>query len=77
MYLLDYDGLSVVGASPETLVAVRGDRILSNPIAGTCSRGTSPVEDRRLAGEMLADGKERAEHTMLVDLAHPTDVVAR
>ncbi|PSP31421.1 anthranilate synthase component I [Halobacteriales archaeon QH_10_67_22] len=69
MYLLDYDGLSVVGASPETLVAVRGDRILSNPIAGTCSRGTSPVEDRRLAGEMLADGKERAEHTMLVDLA--------
>ena len=69
MYVLDYDGLSVVGASPETLVAVRGDRVLSNPIAGTCSRGTSPVEDRRLAGEMLADGKERAEHTMLVDLA--------
>ncbi|QPV63670.1 anthranilate synthase component I [Halosimplex litoreum] len=69
MYVLDYDGLSIVGASPETLVAVRGDRVLSNPIAGTCSRGTSPVEDRRLAGEMLADGKERAEHTMLVDLA--------
>ncbi|MFC7138997.1 anthranilate synthase component I [Halosimplex aquaticum] len=69
MYVLDYDGLSIVGASPETLVAVRGDQVLSNPIAGTCSRGTSPVEDRRLAGEMLADGKERAEHTMLVDLA--------
>jgi len=69
MYLLDYDGLSIVGASPETLVAVRGDRVVSNPIAGTCSRGSSPVEDRRLAGEMLADGKERAEHTMLVDLA--------
>ncbi|WP_206424946.1 anthranilate synthase component I [Halosimplex salinum] len=69
MYVLDYDGLSIVGASPETLVAVRGDRVLSNPIAGTCQRGTSPVEDRRLAGEMLADGKERAEHTMLVDLA--------
>jgi anthranilate synthase component 1 len=69
MYLLDYDGLSVVGASPETLVAVRGERVLSNPIAGTCSRGSSPVEDRRLAGEMLADPKERAEHTMLVDLA--------
>jgi len=34
-----------------------------------CPRGSSPVEDRRLAGEMLADGKERAEHTMLVDLA--------
>ncbi|AQL43720.1 anthranilate synthase component I [Halorientalis sp. IM1011] len=69
MYLLGYDGLTIVGASPETLISVQDDRIVSNPIAGTCDRGTSPVEDRRLAGEMLADGKERAEHTMLVDLA--------
>ncbi|QSG08204.1 anthranilate synthase component I [Halapricum desulfuricans] len=68
MYLLDHDDLSVVGASPETLVSVDGDRVMVNPIAGTCPRGTSPVEDRRLAGEMLADEKERAEHTMLVDL---------
>jgi anthranilate synthase component 1 len=69
MYLLGYDDLSVVGASPETLASVSGDRVVSNPLAGTCRRGSSPVEDRRLAGEMLADGKERAEHTMLVDLA--------
>ncbi|WP_205596823.1 anthranilate synthase component I [Halostella salina] len=69
MYLLGYDDLHVVGASPETLVSVRGDEVMANPIAGTCDRGASPVEDRRLAGEMLADGKERAEHTMLVDLA--------
>ncbi|MFB6184034.1 MAG: chorismate-binding protein, partial [Haloarculaceae archaeon] len=69
MYLLGYDDLTIVGASPETLVSVRGREVMSNPIAGTCDRGTSPVEDRRLAGEMLADGKERAEHTMLVDLA--------
>jgi len=69
MYLLAHDDLTVVGASPETLVSVRGREVMANPIAGTCSRGTSPVEDRRLAGEMLADEKERAEHTMLVDLA--------
>ena len=69
MYVLEYGDLVVVGASPETLVSVRGQEIMSNPIAGTCARGDSPVEDRRLAGEMLADGKERAEHTMLVDLA--------
>jgi len=69
MYVLKHDDRTVVGASPETLVSVKGDRVVSNPIAGTCPRGTSPVEDRRLAGEMLADGKERAEHTMLVDLA--------
>ena len=69
MYVLRHDDRTIVGASPETLVSVTGDRIVSNPIAGTCPRGESPVEDRRLAGEMLADGKERAEHTMLVDLA--------
>ena len=69
MYLLRHGDRSIVGASPETLVSVGGERVVSNPIAGTCPRGTSPVEDRRLAGEMLADGKERAEHTMLVDLA--------
>ncbi|MFC4988328.1 anthranilate synthase component I [Saliphagus infecundisoli] len=69
MYLLEHDDLAVVGASPETLVSVRGETVVSNPIAGTCDRGASPVEDRRLAGEMLADAKERAEHTMLVDLA--------
>ena len=69
MYLMRHGDRSIVGASPETLVSIEGDRIVSNPIAGTCPRGSSPVEDRRLAGEMLADGKERAEHTMLVDLA--------
>jgi anthranilate synthase component 1 len=69
MYHLRYDDLHVVGASPETLVSVRDGTVMANPIAGTCPRGDSPVEDRRLAGEMLADEKERAEHTMLVDLA--------
>jgi anthranilate synthase component 1 len=69
MYLLRHGDRSIVGASPETLVSVRGDRVVANPIAGTCPRGDSPVDDRRLAGEMLADAKERAEHTMLVDLA--------
>jgi anthranilate synthase component 1 len=69
MYLLAHGDRTIVGASPETLVSVGDGRIVSNPIAGTCPRGSSPVEDRRLAGEMLADEKERAEHTMLVDLA--------
>ncbi|MDZ7850381.1 MAG: anthranilate synthase component I [Halodesulfurarchaeum sp.] len=69
MYLLSHGDRSIVGASPETLVSVADETVLNNPIAGTCSRGSSPAEDRRLAGEMLADDKERAEHTMLVDLS--------
>jgi len=68
MYLVEFDGFSVVGSSPETLLSVHDGRVTTNPIAGTCPRGETPVEDRRLAGEMLSDEKELAEHVMLVDL---------
>jgi anthranilate synthase component 1 len=68
MYLVEFDGFGVVGSSPETLVSIHDDRVTTNPIAGTCPRGETPVEDRRLAGEMLSDEKELAEHVMLVDL---------
>jgi anthranilate synthase component 1 len=68
MYCLEFGDQTVVGASPETLVKTRGSQVETNPIAGTIGRGGSKVEDRRLAGEMLSDEKELAEHTMLVDL---------
>jgi anthranilate synthase component 1 len=58
----------VVGASPELLVQVEGDRMATHPIAGTRPRGTSPADDDRLADELRRDPKERAEHVMLVDL---------
>src|SRR5690606_4723220 len=59
---------AIVGASPEMLVRVEGDRLATHPIAGTRPRGATPDEDLRLAEEMAADEKERAEHVMLVDL---------
>ena len=68
MYLLRFDDLDVVGSSPEVLVKVEDGRALMHPIAGTKPRGSTPEEDARLAAEMLADPKERAEHVMLVDL---------
>ena len=58
----------VVGASPELLVQVVGDRMSTHPIAGTRPRGQTPADDDRLAAELRADPKERAEHVMLVDL---------
>ena len=61
-------GMEVVGASPELLVQVAGDRMSTHPIAGTRPRGTTPAEDDRLADELRNDPKERAEHVMLVDL---------
>jgi anthranilate synthase component 1 len=58
----------VVGASPELLVQVVGDRMSTHPIAGTRPRGQTPADDDRLADELRRDPKERAEHVMLVDL---------
>jgi anthranilate synthase component 1 len=59
---------SVVGASPELLVRVEGDRMTTHPIAGTRPRGANAAEDDALAYSLQRDPKERAEHVMLVDL---------
>jgi anthranilate synthase component 1 len=58
----------VVGASPELLLQVEGDRLTTHPIAGTRPRGVDAREDALLAEELQRDPKERAEHVMLVDL---------
>ncbi|HEU0130637.1 MAG TPA: anthranilate synthase component I [Mycobacteriales bacterium] len=68
MFLLRFDGYDVIGSSPEALVTVDEGRATVRPIAGTRPRGATPEADAALAGELLADPKERAEHVMLVDL---------
>lgn len=59
---------AIAGASPEKLVSVDGRTVVTKPIAGTIKRGESEEEDKRNAALLLNDPKERAEHTMLVDL---------
>jgi anthranilate synthase component 1 len=68
MYIFEFGELAIVGASPETLLTVHKRTVIINPIAGTCPRGKTEVEDEELASHMLQDEKERAEHVMLVDL---------
>jgi anthranilate synthase component I len=63
------DGAALVGASPELLVRVRGDEVVTRPIAGTRPRDEDPARDADLEAELRADPKELAEHAMLVDLA--------
>ncbi len=60
--------LRLIGSSPEMHVRLEDGRAQLHPIAGTRWRGKSPEEDTRLAEELMADPKERAEHIMLVDL---------
>lgn len=69
MYFFRDGDRHIVGSSPEMLVRLEDGRAETRPIAGTRPRGATPAEDDRLARELLADPKERAEHVMLVDLA--------
>ena len=69
MFLLELDGFSLVGASPEIHVRCEEGKVEIRPIAGTRRRGKNDEEDSTLEKELLADPKERAEHVMLVDLA--------
>ena len=68
MFLIQLKGRAIIGASPEMLVRSRGRDLEYRPIAGTRPRGKTAEDDLRLANEMRADGKEVAEHLMLVDL---------
>jgi len=69
MFLLELEGLALVGASPEIHVRCEDRLVEIRPIAGTRRRGKTAEEDAALEKELLADPKERAEHVMLVDLA--------
>ena len=62
LFLLELDGLALIGSSPETLVKCEGRIATLNPIAGTTERGPGDAE------RLLASEKDRAEHVMLVDL---------
>jgi anthranilate synthase component 1 len=69
MFLLELEGFSLAGASPEIHVRCEDRKVEIRPIAGTRRRGKTLEEDRTLAKELIEDPKERAEHVMLVDLA--------
>jgi anthranilate synthase component 1 len=68
LFFIRTPSFDVVGASPELLLQVEGDKLTTHPIAGTRPRGADPREDAILAEQLQRDPKERAEHVMLVDL---------
>lgn len=58
----------MISCSPERLVKKSDDVAETRPIGGTRPRGKTPAEDAVFGAELLSNTKERAEHTMLVDL---------
>jgi len=68
LFYIDFEDFQIIGSSPESLVTVKNNKVMTNPIAGTRPRGKTSVEDAKFKKELLTDEKERAEHVMLVDL---------
>lgn len=73
MYFLKFNNKKIIGASPELLFSLRNGEMTTRPLAGTIRRGLNESEDQILARALLNDPKEKAEHTMLVDL-HRNDI---
>lgn len=67
-FFMRIGGRTLIGSSPEELVKLEGRAASTAPIAGTRPRGATPAEDAALERELKGDGKENAEHVMLVDL---------
>jgi anthranilate synthase component 1 len=68
LFYLKLDDMVLLGASPEVMVRLEGNRIELRPLAGTRRRGQTKEEDLKMEKDLLSDEKERAEHIMLVDL---------
>ncbi len=68
MFYFSSNDIEIAGASPETLVKVVDNKVITYPLAGTRRRGNNNKEDIILEKELLQDKKECAEHNMLVDL---------
>lgn len=67
-FYLNFPENKIIGSSPEVLVRVRDRRVMTRPLAGTRPRGKTIKEDQNLEEDLKNDEKEKAEHTMLLDL---------
>jgi len=65
---LSFDEITVISASPERFLRLKGNLAETRPIKGTRPRGETPEHDEILAAELLQGSKERAENIMIVDL---------
>lgn len=65
---INFEDVTLVSCSPEHLIKVEDGKVETRPIGGTYPRGKNDKEDIVIAKRFMQDEKERAEHTMLIDL---------
>ncbi len=60
-------GQNFIGASPERLICISQKQLITDALAGSAPRGTTPIEDAAYAESLLNSEKERHEHTLVID----------
>lgn len=66
-FIMENGNTSFFGASPERLIAINDDTLMSSCVAGSTPRGKTPEEDEKLGSVLLQDGKNVKEHHYVVD----------
>jgi para-aminobenzoate synthetase component 1 len=65
---LDFDSFKILSVSPERFMQLRANQVETKPIKGTAPRSADNKEDQKIAKQLQASRKDRAENLMIVDL---------
>lgn len=60
-------GQNFIGASPERLLSIQNNQLVTDALAGSAPRGQTPAEDAKLANKLMSSQKERHEHRVVID----------
>ncbi|MEH2317063.1 isochorismate synthase [Nostoc sp.] len=60
-------GQNFIGASPERLISINNQQLITDALAGSAPRGKTPAEDAANANRLLNSEKEKHEHLLVLD----------
>ncbi|OUL18501.1 isochorismate synthase [Nostoc sp. RF31YmG] len=60
-------GQNFIGASPERLISIHEQQLITDALAGSAPRGKTPAEDAANANRLINSQKEKHEHSLVID----------
>ncbi|MEH2274995.1 MAG: isochorismate synthase [Nostoc sp.] len=60
-------GQNFIGASPERLISINNQQLITDALAGSAPRGKTPAEDAANANRLLNSAKEKHEHSLVLN----------